>query len=41
MGGLLKRQKYNKGDEVLDEEAFEQFDIEDLKPKPKSRCFNF
>lgn len=35
MGGLLKRQKYKKGDEVLDEEAFEQFDIEDLKPKPK------
>ena len=35
MGGLLKRQKYSKGDEVLDEEAFEQFDIEDLKPKPK------
>jgi len=35
MGGLLKRKKYKKGDEVLDEEAFEQFDIEDLKPKPK------
>jgi len=35
MGGLLKRQKYSKGDEVLDEEAFEPFDIEDLKPKPK------
>ena len=35
MGGLLKRKKYKRGDEVLDEEAFEQFDIEDLKPKPK------
>ena len=35
MGGLLKRKKYKKGDEVLDEEAFEQFDIEDLQPKPK------
>lgn len=35
MGGLLKRKKYGTGDEVLDEEAFEQFDIEDLKPKPK------
>jgi len=35
MGGLLKRKKYKKGDEVLDEEAFEQFEIEDLKPKPK------
>lgn len=35
MGGLLKRKKYKKGDEVLDEEAFEPFDIEDLKPKPK------
>ena len=35
MGGLLKRKKYKRGDEVLDEEAFEQFEIEDLKPKPK------
>jgi len=35
MGGLLKRQKYSKGDEVLEPEAFEEFDIEDLKPKPK------
>jgi hypothetical protein len=31
MGGLLKRKKYKRGDEVLDEEAFEQFDIEDLE----------
>ena len=36
MGGLMKRKKYGTGDEVLDEEAFEQFDIEDLKPKPKN-----
>ena len=40
-GGLMKRKKYNKGlevskddmDDVLDPEAFEPFDIEDLKPK--------
>ena len=36
MGGLLKRKKYNTGDEVLDAETFEEFDIEDLKPKPKA-----
>jgi hypothetical protein len=43
MGGLLKRKKYNTGlrvskdemDDVLDQETFEEFDIEDLKPKPK------
>ena len=35
MGGLLKRKKYRTGDEVLEPEAFEEFDIEDLKPKPK------
>lgn len=35
MGGLLKRKKYGTGDEVLEPEAFEEFDIEDLKPKPK------
>ena len=42
MGGLMERKKYNKGlrvskdemDNVLDPEAFEEFDIEDLKPKP-------
>ena len=41
MGGLMERKKYNKGlrvskddmDNVLDPEAFEEFDIEDLKPK--------
>ena len=41
MGGLMERKKYNKGlrvskdemDDVLDPEAFEEFDIEDLKPK--------
>ena len=32
-GGLM-RKKYREGDEVLDEDAFEEFDIEDLKPKP-------
>ena len=32
-GGLM-RKKYRDGDEVLDEDAFEEFDIEDLKPKP-------
>ena len=44
-GGLMKRKKYNKGlrvskddmDNVLDPEAFEEFDIEDLKPKPNSQ----
>ena len=43
MGGLLKRKKYGAGDnvrrdemdDVLEPEAFEEFDIEDLKPKPK------
>ena len=43
MGGLMERKKYTTGDrvsrddmqEVLDPEAFEEFDIEDLKPKPK------
>jgi len=42
MGGLMERKKYKTGndvrrdemDDVLDPEAFEQFDIEDLKPKP-------
>ena len=33
-GGGLLRQKYAVGDEVLDEDAFDEFDIEDLKPKP-------
>ena len=42
-GGLMKRKKYNTGNEVriargevpvLDEDTFEEFDIEDLKPKP-------
>ena len=43
MGGLLKRKKYGAGDnvdemdDVLEPEAFEEFDIEDLKPKPSSR----
>ena len=32
-GGLM-RKKYREGDEVLDEDAFEEFDIEDIKPKP-------
>ena len=32
-GGGLLRQKYAVGDEVLDEDAFDEFDIEDLKPK--------
>ena len=44
-GGLMNRKKYNKGlrvskddmDNVLDPEAFEEFDIEDLKPKPNSQ----
>ena len=43
MGGLLERKKYKTGndvrrdemDDVLEPEAFEEFDIEDLKPKPK------
>ena len=43
MGGLMERKKYSSGDnvrrdemqDVLDPEAFEEFDIEDLKPKPK------
>ena len=43
MGGLMERKKYKTGndvrrdemDDVLDPEAFEEFDIEDLKPKPK------
>ena len=42
MGGLMERKKYKTGndvrrdemDDVLDPEAFEEFDIEDLKPKP-------
>ncbi len=41
-GGLMNRKKYNKGlrvskddmDDVLDPEAFEEFEIDDLKPKP-------
>jgi hypothetical protein len=42
-GGLMNRKKYNTGNEVriargevpvLDEDTFEEFDIEDLKPKP-------
>ena len=45
MGGLMERKKYTKGDrvskddmdDVLDPEAFEEFDIEDLKPKPKQQ----
>ena len=42
-GGLMERKKYNTGlrvskddmNDVLEPEAFEEFDIEDLKPKPK------
>ena len=31
-GGLM-RKKYKDGDEVLDPDAFEEFDVEDLMPK--------
>jgi len=31
MGGLLKRKKYRDGDEVLDEDTFEEYPIKDLE----------
>ena len=31
MGGLLKRKKYRTGDEVLDEDTFEEYPIKDLE----------
>ena len=31
MGGLLKRKKYRAGDEVLDEDTFEEYPIKDLE----------
>ena len=37
-GGLMRR-KYAVGDEVLDEEAFEEFDVDDLVPKNEEAKF--